>query len=79
MPGEEGYPAYLSSRIAEFYERAGRVQTLNGDDGSVTVIVLYHHLVVTSQNLYPKELYTYCKGILGIGCRSGKTEALPGN
>ena len=38
MPGEEGYPAYLSSRIAEFYERAGRVETLNGDDGSVTVI-----------------------------------------
>ncbi|MAK42031.1 MAG: V-type ATP synthase subunit A [Candidatus Thermoplasmatota archaeon] len=38
MPGEEGYPAYLSSRIAEFYERAGRVQTLNGEDGSVTVI-----------------------------------------
>ena len=34
MPGEEGYPAYLSSRIAEFYERAGRVETLNGDDGS---------------------------------------------
>ena len=32
MPGEEGYPAYLSSRIAEFYERAGRVETLNGDD-----------------------------------------------
>ena len=38
MPGEEGYPAYLSSRIAEFYERAGRVETLSGDDGSVTVI-----------------------------------------
>ena len=38
MPGEEGYPAYLSSRIAEFYERAGRVQTLEGEDGSVTVI-----------------------------------------
>ena len=38
MPGEEGYPAYLSSRLAEFYERAGRVQTLNGDDGSVSVI-----------------------------------------
>jgi V/A-type H+-transporting ATPase subunit A len=38
MPGEEGYPAYLSSRIAEFYERAGRVQTLDGDDGSITVI-----------------------------------------
>ena len=38
MPGEEGYPAYLSSRLAEFYERAGRVQTLAGDDGSVAVI-----------------------------------------
>jgi len=38
MPGEEGYPAYLSSRIAEFYERAGRVETKNGEDGSVTVI-----------------------------------------
>ena len=38
MPGEEGYPAYLSSRLAEFYERAGRVQTLAGDDGSVSVI-----------------------------------------
>ncbi|MCH2268394.1 V-type ATP synthase subunit A [Candidatus Thalassarchaeum betae] len=38
MPGEEGYPAYLSSRLAEFYERAGRVQTLGGDDGSISVI-----------------------------------------
>ena len=38
MPGEEGYPAYLSSRLAEFYERAGRVETLAGDDGSVSVI-----------------------------------------
>ncbi|MAH98238.1 MAG: V-type ATP synthase subunit A [Euryarchaeota archaeon] len=38
MPGEEGYPAYLSSRLAEFYERAGRVQTLSGEDGSVSVI-----------------------------------------
>ncbi len=40
MPGEEGYPAYLSSRTAEFYERAGIVKTLGGDDrtGSLTVI-----------------------------------------
>ena len=38
MPGEEGYPAYLSSRLAEFYERAGRVQTMAGDDGSISVI-----------------------------------------
>ncbi len=40
MPGEEGYPAYLSSRIAEFYERAGVVRCLSGKEryGSVTAI-----------------------------------------
>ncbi|EJG08011.1 V-type ATP synthase alpha chain [Methanofollis liminatans DSM 4140] len=38
MPGEEGYPAYLSARLSEFYERAGRVTTLSNEKGSVTVI-----------------------------------------
>ena len=38
MPAEEGFPAYLASRLAEFYERAGRVETLEGKEGSVTVI-----------------------------------------
>ena len=38
MPGEEGYPAYLAARLSEFYERAGRVKTLNGRFGSVSVI-----------------------------------------
>jgi V/A-type H+/Na+-transporting ATPase subunit A len=38
MPAEEGYPAYLPSRLAAFYERAGRVTTLSGAEGSVTVI-----------------------------------------
>lgn len=40
MPGEEGYPAYLSSKLAEFYERAGLVQTIgtNSNEGAVTVI-----------------------------------------
>ncbi len=38
MPAQEGYPAYLSSRLAEFYERAGLVETLSGDTGSVTII-----------------------------------------
>jgi len=38
MPGEEGYPAYLAARLSEFYERAGRVETLSGATGSVTVI-----------------------------------------
>lgn len=40
MPGDEGYPAYLGSRIAEYYERAGRVKTLGSDEreGSITAI-----------------------------------------
>ncbi len=38
MPAEEGFPAYLPSRLSEFYERAGYTETLNGKDGSITVI-----------------------------------------
>ena len=38
MPGEEGYPAYLGSRLAQFYERAGRVTALNGEEGALSVI-----------------------------------------
>ncbi|NSW52123.1 MAG: V-type ATP synthase subunit A [Anaerolineae bacterium] len=38
MPAEEGYPAYLSSRLAGFYERAGLVENLNGTTGSVSLI-----------------------------------------
>ncbi len=38
MPGEEGYPAYLSARLSEFYERSGRVESLAGLDGSITII-----------------------------------------
>ncbi|EGY80805.1 V-type ATP synthase subunit A [Peptoniphilus indolicus] len=38
MPAEEGYPAYLPSRIAGFYERSGSAVTLSGKDGSVTTI-----------------------------------------
>ena len=38
MPAEEGFPAYLPSRLAEFYERAGYVENLNGTSGSVTII-----------------------------------------
>jgi V/A-type H+-transporting ATPase subunit A len=38
MPGEEGYPAYLSARLSEFYERAGRVNLGGGSTGSVSVV-----------------------------------------
>ncbi len=38
MPAEEGFPAYLGTRLAEFYERAGLVETLSGRDGDITII-----------------------------------------
>lgn len=38
MPAEEGFPAYLASRLSSFYERAGMVQNLNGTEGSVSII-----------------------------------------
>jgi len=38
MPGEEGYPAYLAARLAEFYERSGVAESLCGETGSITVI-----------------------------------------
>ena len=38
MPAEEGFPAYLSSRLSGFYERAGYMENLNGTEGSVTII-----------------------------------------
>lgn len=38
MPAEEGFPAYLASRLSEFYERAGMVHNLNGTEGSVSII-----------------------------------------
>ncbi len=38
MPAEEGYPAYLGSRLSAFYERAGMTQNLNGTEGSVSII-----------------------------------------
>ncbi len=38
MPAEEGFPPYLATRLAEFYERAGLVETLSGRDGDITII-----------------------------------------
>ena len=38
MPAEEGFPAYLASRLSAFYERAGMMQTLHGSEGSVSII-----------------------------------------
>lgn len=52
MPGEEGYPAYLASRLAQFYERAGRVITLGKDNrqGFVCIVGAVSPPGGTSQN-----------------------------
>ncbi|MBN2568355.1 MAG: V-type ATP synthase subunit A [Deltaproteobacteria bacterium] len=38
MPAEEGFPSYLATRLAEFYERAGLVETLSGNEGDITIV-----------------------------------------
>jgi len=38
MPADEGYPAYLPTRLAEFYERAGMVETMGGNEGSISIV-----------------------------------------
>ena len=50
MPAEEGFPAYLASRLSAFYERAGMMQTLNGSEGSVPSSVRFPLRAVTSPN-----------------------------
>ena len=54
MPGEEGYPAYLGSRLAQFYERAGRVISLgtNGREGALTAIGGFTSL----EGIFPNQL-----------------------
>ena len=56
MPGEEGYPAYLATRLAAFYERAGRVVCLGSDErkGSVTVVGAALRPGGISQNQSPR-------------------------
>ena len=73
MPGDEGYPAYLGSRIAEYYERAGRVETLGSDDreGTITAIGAVSppggRYIRTSYTKY----ITCSQSILGIRCNIG--------
>lgn len=73
MPGEEGYPAYLGSRLAQFYERAGRVVCLGNDDriGTLTAIGAVSPPGGDISEPVSQGNTAYCKGILGIGFLSG--------
>ena len=63
MPGDEGYPAYLGSRLAEYYERAGQVIALEKIivKEALQRLVRFRHLVGTYQNLSLKIRYALLK------------------
>lgn len=69
MPGEEGYPAYLASRIAEFYERAGIVRVLGSGNtvGAISAIGAVSPPGGDLSEPVAAKYFAYSKGILGIG------------
>ncbi|MEO5353001.1 MAG: V-type ATP synthase subunit A [Magnetococcus sp. XQGC-1] len=79
LPGEGGYPAYLSTRLADFYERAARVHTLSGKGGSVTIIGAVspplQRLFRTGHHPYQ----TLRAQFLGTGPQTGPRPLLPGH
>lgn len=81
MPGEEGYPAYLSSRLAQFYERAGSVECLGSDAdrrGSLTAVGAVSPPGRPVRAGCPGD-YAHCQGVLGAGCLPGLSATLPGD
>ena len=78
MPGDEGYPAYLGSRIAEYYERAGRVKTLGttAREGSITAIGAVSppggDISEPVTQKYPADR----QGLLGTRCSSWRNVAI---
>ena len=73
MPGEEGYPAYLGSRLAQFYERAGHVISL-GKDGQRGRAVRNRCGIPSGRRYFRAGIpgnAAYRKGILGTGFRAG--------
>ena len=80
MPGEEGYPAYLGSRLAQFYERAGRVITLGS--AAAGRHPLGHRGGVPSRRRHLRAggpgHPAHCQGVLGAGFQPGLQAALPG-
>jgi V/A-type H+-transporting ATPase subunit A len=67
MPAEEGFPAYLASRLSAFYERAGMMHNLNGTDGSVTIIGAVSPQGGRFLRTGYTEYKTFCPLLLGTG------------
>ena len=81
MPGEEGYPAYLGSRLAQFYERAGHVISLG--KRWKRRCAFCNRCGIPSGWRYFRAGFSgntsYCESILGTGFRTGLQTAFPGN
>ena len=79
MPGDEGYPAYLGSRIAEYYERAGRVKTLGttAREGSITAIGAVSPPGGDISEPVTQNTLRIVKVFWGLGCSIGATSSLP--
>ena len=79
MPAEEGFPAYLSSRLAEFYERAGYMDTLSGREGSVTVIGAVSPQGGDFSEPVTQNTKRFIRTLLGAGSKPGLCPPLPGH
>jgi V/A-type H+-transporting ATPase subunit A len=77
MPAEEGFPAYLASRLSEFYERAGYVQTLNGAEGSITIIGAVSPQGSDFSEPVTQSHQAVCALLLGVGQTIGVCPSFP--
>ena len=79
MPAEEGFPAYLASRLSAFYERAGMMQNLNGTEGSVSIIGAVSPQGGDFSEPVTHEHQTFRPLLLGTGQITGLRETFPGD
>ena len=79
MPAEEGFPAYLASRLSAFYERAGMMHNLNGTDGSVTIIGAVSPAGRRFLRTRHPEHQAFRPLLLGTGQEPGILETFPGD
>ena len=79
MPGEEGYPAYLATRLAAFYERAGRVTCISAKErtGSVTVVGAVSPPGGDFSEPITQNTLPGCGNLLGAGYKSCLSPAFP--
>ncbi len=78
MPAEEGFPAYLASKLSAFYERAGMMQNLNGTEGSVSIIGAVSPQGGDFSEPVTQNTKAFCALLLGTGQIPCLRQTLPG-